>query len=197
MIKNKDLNIVKRMVKGLLESDVADLLSIEARKEEVVTWTEAVKWEHTNDAGEVIEAGESVIQCKAKLDLLMDTPFRPKNMILDLKFVADATEQGFANAVHRWLYTVQDATYRKAAKVLLGRDADLTFIAVQDHPVQTIVAPHELSTEDQVFGEQMRQWLLADLARRTALNDWMPRCAKRVNTVRLKPWQRVLPCEAA
>lgn len=60
-----------------------------------------------------------------------------KNVMFDLKSTEDASPAGFARAVARYRYHVQDAYYRHVVASLTGEDADkmtFIFIAVEKKP---------------------------------------------------------------
>lgn len=184
-MKPRDMEIVRRMVTGLLQSDYGEWFEMPSLMEQAVTWTEIV------DGVEVF--------CKAKLDLLFDLPHRDRNLIVDLKFIRNASDRGFAEAAAMWKYPIQDAQYRRAAEQLLGKPADLYFLAIQDHPAGVRVALHEFEegSEERAYGEGMRSYLLADLVRRRETNDWRTSWEKKINRVRMSPYQMKIPTQAA
>ncbi len=179
-MKPREMDKVRRMVTSLLTSEYGDWFTMPSLKEQAICWTEIV------DGVEVY--------CKAKLDMLRLLPHAERNIIIDLKFIRDASDAGFAAAAHQWKYALQDAQYRRAAEVKFGKPAELYFLAVQDHPAGTRIGLHhfEDSSDEQQYGEALRTHLLKDLVRRRAENDWRASWEKNINPVRLTKWQMQL-----
>ena len=71
------------------------------------------------------------VDCKGRIDLLLDGKGRQKPMIVDLKTTLDASPEGFARSVAKYGYHVQAAFYKDGMKHGENRNCAFAIIAVE------------------------------------------------------------------
>jgi exodeoxyribonuclease VIII len=116
--------------------------------------------------------------CKSKLDL-----FNPsRNLILDVKTIADSSQESFEYSVRKYGYCRQAAIYSKAVELLYNVRPRFIF-AVVSSSEPYIAACYEPDSVFLDIGLHEASKLLDELRRRTEQNDWTSDYAKGVNVL--------------
>lgn len=114
IVKQEDYDRALAMRESVMQHPAAKaLLSRDRMTEVTATW---------NNEG---------TDCKARLDGYIPPRGKAKPIILDLKTAMDASPDGFARAVAKFNYHLQQAFYVDAVKAVKKRHAQFVFIAVE------------------------------------------------------------------
>jgi len=135
---------------------------------------EASRWNYPDKRSGVL--------AKARPDKLLDS----LSYVLDLKTAEDASPAGFAKAVAKHRYHVQQAWY--VDTLGLPPDTPFFFVAVEK-AAPYAVAVYQLAPEDAARGREVYRRELLDLAECMSRDEW-PAYSQNIETLTLPAWAR-------
>lgn len=106
------------------------------------------------------------LRCQSRNDL-----FLPGEYVMDVKTCQDASEEGFARTVMRYLYDVQQAHYVEGVRATGETIKWFVFLAIESE-APYVCQPHVLNAQAERRGWALRQKAMAAQAEAIRLNRW-------------------------
>lgn len=125
---------------------------------------------------------ETGLECKLRADYYVER----HGMIVDVKSVVDASEEGFAKAVSSYGYHRQDAFYRMGFEAIGKRAEHFVFVAVEKEPPYA-VGVYTLDEESLSRGAASIEQDMEVLAECLRTGKW-PAYGPGIRVIRVKPW---------
>lgn len=127
------------------------------------------------------------VKLRARLDYMKDV--RSGHVVgVDYKTTTDAAPDPFEASAGKYLYAVQEATYRRVLAALGFEVDEFVFIAQEKTPPY-LVSFHQVDYEDLLLADELVTRGIEIFAECRATGEW-PGYGTEINLMRLSRWQR-------